>query len=101
MKKLIITLLVLGSCSSAFGAYTKTKDWNVSEAGLNRAAMVLNINSNLSELQAQLLEDALKDLAIQDLEFINDDPAHLEMFILELEQRAPDDGDEHGTGSSK
>ena len=98
MKKMILTILVCLISTSVFSNINITHfEADNPNPIKKRAALVAMIKNTVTETQAQMLMDALVGLSLEDLRFISENPIHLDEALMELENRSPDDEDEHGT----
>lgn len=97
MKKLFIFLFLLSFSAPAlsFTAGSQTDP----DPKKKKAALVRMINKTLTETQAILLQDSLLKLSLNDLKEIYDKNKGFEQIIQSLEERQPDDGDEHTANS--
>tara|TARA_Y100000590_G_scaffold470440_1_gene665000 strand:+ start:103899 stop:104186 length:288 start_codon:yes stop_codon:yes gene_type:complete len=66
-----------------------------------KAVLIQAIKHSLSETQALLLKDYLHNYTVEDLEYIKEDAKEFEKVLRGLENRAPDDEDEHGVSTTQ
>jgi len=64
-----------------------------------KAVLIQAIKHSLSETQALLLKDYLQNYSVEDLEYIKEDAKEFEKVLRGLENKAPDDDDEHGVST--
>ena len=93
MKKLVITLIILMVSMPAFSFIHESQ--TDPDPIKRKAALILMINKSLSDIQAKILRDSLMDLTVEDLEYISGGARNVNEVIRGLEERAPDDEDEH------
>lgn len=62
-----------------------------------RAHIVNTITDKMSVTEAQLLRDTLEGLSLDDLADIKNNPEAYDSIFWNLENRSPDDEDEHGS----
>lgn len=97
MKKLFIFLFLLSFSAPAL-SFMAGPDTDP-DPKKKKAALVRMINKTLTETQAILLQDSLLKLSLNDLKEIYDKNKGFEQIIQSLEERQPDDGDEHTANS--
>lgn len=61
-----------------------------------KARLVQIITMSMSETQALLLEETMESLTLEELSVIKENPEEFEDILFGLENRIPDDKDEHG-----
>ncbi len=97
MKKLFIFLFLLSFSAPAL-SFMAGPDTDP-DPKKKKAALVRMINKTLTETQAILLQETLLKLSLNDLKEIYDKNKGFEQIIQSLEERQPDDGDEHTANS--
>ncbi len=96
MKKLITSLLLMAFTSMATANVAQDHYTGEPDPIKKKAVLISTIKKSLSETQAMLLQDYLHNYSVEDLEYIKEDAKEFEKVLRGLENKAPDDDDEHG-----